>query len=355
MAININTKELLELLETTPASQNIMLSGKHGIGKSKIITDHYESKGVKVVTLFLGQMSDPGDLIGLPRKDEDTDKTVFMPPFWFPVDGEPVVLFLDELNRARPEILQTIMDLALNRRLAGRDLPEGSRIISAVNDGEEYQLTDLDPALVSRFNIYNFRPTTGEWLIWASRKGLDKRVIRFIEESPNYLDGDSMVNTGSSSLEKSPDRRAWERVSDIMSSTNNISSATRKIIAGVVGVKAASAFFESFGQTRIIPAEKILKNFQGALGTVSQYAAHELAILNDSIFRCIENDKHGTEKTCSDNLYEYAKWLTDTGRRESMAHFCSIFEAAEYSKANLFIMTQAQGTFKLITGFIKSL
>ena len=34
MAININTKELLELLETTPASQNIMLSGKHGIGIS---------------------------------------------------------------------------------------------------------------------------------------------------------------------------------------------------------------------------------------------------------------------------------------------------------------------------------
>lgn len=32
MAININTKELLELLECTPASQNIMLSGKHGIG-----------------------------------------------------------------------------------------------------------------------------------------------------------------------------------------------------------------------------------------------------------------------------------------------------------------------------------
>jgi hypothetical protein len=69
----------------------------------------------------------------------------------------------------------------------------------------------------------------------------------------------------------------------------------------------------------------------------------------------MENDKHGTEQTCSDNLYEYAKWLTDTGRRESMAHFCSIFEATEYYKANLFIMTQAQGTFKLITGFIKSL
>ena len=105
MAININTKELKNLLESTPATHNIMLSGKHGIGKSKIITDFFTAKGQKVVTLFLGQMSDPGDLIGLPNKDEATGKTVFMPPYWFPTDDQPVVLFLDELNRARPEIL----------------------------------------------------------------------------------------------------------------------------------------------------------------------------------------------------------------------------------------------------------
>ena len=88
---------------------------------------------MKVVSLFLGQMSDPGDLIGLPYKNEKTGNTEFMPPYWFPTDGKPIVLFLDELNRARPEVLQTIMDLALNKKLAGKQLPEGSRIISAVN------------------------------------------------------------------------------------------------------------------------------------------------------------------------------------------------------------------------------
>lgn len=159
MAISVNSKELTEILDVTPSTQNIMLVGKHGIGKSEILTNYFNKKGMKVVSLFLGQMADPGDLIGLPHKNEETGKTDFMPPYWFPVDNEPIVLFLDELNRARPELLQTVMDLALNRKLAGRYLPEGSRIISAVNDGEEYQLTDLDPALVSRFNIYNFRPT----------------------------------------------------------------------------------------------------------------------------------------------------------------------------------------------------
>ena len=117
--INVNTTELYQVLDAMPASHNIMLVGKHGIGKSEILTEYFRRKGIKVVALFLGQMSDPGDLIGLPSKNEETGKTEFMPPWWFPVDGEPVVLFLDELNRARPEILQTIMDLALNRKLAG--------------------------------------------------------------------------------------------------------------------------------------------------------------------------------------------------------------------------------------------
>ena len=157
MAITISIKGLKRLLDVTPSSQNIMLSGRHGIGKSEILTKYYEERGMKVVALFLGQMSDPGDLIGLPNKDEKTGKTEFMPPYWFPTDGKPVVLFLDELNRARPEVLQTIMDLALNRKLAGRQLPEGSVVISAVNEGDEYQLTDLDPALVLPSPLLSFQ------------------------------------------------------------------------------------------------------------------------------------------------------------------------------------------------------
>ncbi len=355
MAININSKELRELLDTTPSSHNIMLSGKHGIGKSQIITKHFEAKGTKVVTLFLGQMSDPGDLIGLPHKNEHTAKTDFMPPYWFPIDNQPVALFLDELNRARPEILQTIMDLALNRKLAGRSLPEGSRIISAVNDGEEYQLTDLDPALVSRFNIYNFTPSVEEWLLWASNADVDQRVLSFIEESPNFLDGLKNQPLEASCLEKSPDRRAWERVSDILKATTNINGVTKKTVAGIVGAKAANKLFESMGQNRIIAPEKALADFDKCRSTIEKYSVHELSILNDSIFRCIECNKQGAATTCEINLMKYIGWMQQNDRREAMAHFCSVFESTTYSKANLFMMSQASKCFKAITAFIKSL
>lgn len=138
--IKINTNSLEYILKVTPAEQNIMLVGRHGIGKSKITENYFKRNGFKVVNLFLGQMSDPGDLIGLPQKNEKLGQTEFLLPYWFPTDNQPIVLFLDELNRARPEVLQTIMDLTLNRKLAGKSLPEGSRIISAVNNGEQYSL-----------------------------------------------------------------------------------------------------------------------------------------------------------------------------------------------------------------------
>ncbi len=184
MAIRIDVKELVEVLRLTPPEQNVMLIGKHGIGKSEIIRRFFEQeRGLNVVAFFLGQMSDPGDLIGLMHKDEQTGRSVFLPPYWWPVDGRPIVLFLDELNRARPEILQSVHELALNKTLAGKRLPDGSIVVSAVNAGDEYQLTDLDPALVSRFNLYEFAPKVEDWLLWAAENGVDPRVMTFIQQN----------------------------------------------------------------------------------------------------------------------------------------------------------------------------
>ena len=54
MPIYIDSTELGRVLSKMPAAQNIMLTGRHGIGKSQILTRYFEAKGMKVVTLFLG-------------------------------------------------------------------------------------------------------------------------------------------------------------------------------------------------------------------------------------------------------------------------------------------------------------
>ena len=354
MAIAINSKELLTLLEVTPSWQNIMLTGRHGIGKSQILTKYFESAGMTVKTLFLGQMSDPGDLLGLPNKDEATGKTTFMPPYWFPIDGKPIVLFLDELNRARPEILQTVMDLVLNRKLAGRALPEGSRIISACNEGEEYQLTDLDPALVSRFNIYTFRPSVEEWLLWAEREGLDERVIRFISANPELLDrsGDTKEDQG---LEKDPDRRAWEKVARLLEKVPNPMPVHQKVVAGIIGIQAAAQLFASFRKDDLSPLD-VLTDFGKAKKELDKYELHQFSLLNEALARFFETDKADAldRETARRNLKAYHDYLLKNNR-EAYAHFVSLLDGTGYKRMLLLINKELPDTYKQIVEFIQTL
>ena len=354
MAIAINETELMTLLEVTPTWQNIMLTGRHGIGKSQILTRYFKEKGIPVKTLFLGQMSDPGDLLGLPNKDEKTGKTVFMPPYWFPVDGQPIVLFLDEINRARPEILQTVMDLVLNRKLAGRELPEGSRIIAAGNDGEEYQLTDLDPALVSRFNIYTFRPTVEDWLLWATRTGLDERILNFIGANPELLDrsADTKEDQG---LDKDPDRRAWEKVARLMENIPNPLPVHQKVVAGIIGVQAAAQLFLSFRKDDLSPID-LLSDFKKAKKSLDKYELHQLSLLNDALARFFETDKADTldREMARKNLKAYHDYLLKNNR-EAYAHFVSLIDGTGYKKMLLLINKEMPDTYKQIVEFIQTL
>ena len=357
MTINIDTKELLEILAMTPAEHNVMLAGAHGIGKSRILTDYYESMGLRVVTLFLGQMSDPGDLIGLPSKNSKTGKTEFLPPYWFPTDGKPIVLFLDELNRARPEILQSVMDLTLNRKLAGKALPARSRIISAVNAGQEYQLTDLDPALVSRFNIYTFRPSVSEWLLWAEKAGVAPEVVAFIEENPQYLDG--RLREDADNLEKTPDRRAWERVSDILKSSSKINTALKKAIAGIIGPEVANKLFENIKSNRKVNGKDVLSDFLKYKKVLEKYTLPELSMVNDSMMRHIETVEPADEEEKTRWIYnavEYIGWLTEEQPlREAAAHFAETFQRAQYPKACSFLLTGTPDIYVKFTDFIMNL
>ena len=355
--INITTTELLSLLDITPADQNLMLVGNHGIGKSEILTEYFSGKGMKVVPLFLGQMSDPGDLIGIPNRNTTTGKTEFMPPYWFPLDGQPIVLFLDELNRARPEVLQTIMDLALNRTLAGRRLPEGSRIISAVNSGDQYQLTDLDPALVSRFNVVTFRPTTQEWLLWADKAGVDARVKDFIRENPMWLDKNPDAKEGvDTGLDKTPDRRGWKRVSDVLKTAKDITPIVTKAISAIVGPKAASALVGSVSAKKILSGREVLQNYEKHLPTLKGYELHQLSVVNDGIFRHLEVEALSgqAKENAKKNVDAYFTFLSKE-KKEAAAHFANLYVQGTYPKAVGFLARECQVLTMSMVLYVKSI
>lgn len=359
--MKINSSQLNYILENTPASQNIMLVGRHGIGKSRILEDFFAARGEKVVTLFLGQMSDPGDLIGLPHLDEKTGRTDFMLPYWFPTDGKPVVLFLDELNRARPEVLQTVMDLTLNRKLAGKSLPQGSRIISAVNGGSEYQLTELDPALVSRFNIYEFAPSVEDWINWARGAGLDVRIIDFISENPEYLDGDSSLDDRDG-LSRSPDRRSWERTSNIIKSFKTLGQKELVLVSGIVGSQAASLFFRFVNDRSLPSAKSILCSEEEGTGSsfpeLSALSVPQLCLVSESLFSFIEagvnSESSAATSLIAKNLNAYYDFLLN-GNREAAAHFISLCSVEKYPDTLNFINEHCQPLYKKLLETISDL
>lgn len=362
MAIRIDVKELLDVLRLTPPEQNVILVGKHGIGKSEIIRRFFEQeRRMRVVAFFLGQMSDPGDLIGLMHKDEATGRSVFLPPYWWPVDGRPIVLFLDELNRARPEILQSVHELALNKTLAGKRLPEGSIVVSAVNEGDEYQLTDLDPALVSRFNLYEFAPTAEDWLLWAAENGVDSRVISFIQQNNAYLDGDEKSGAedwlaAHAGLVKTPDRRAWVRVSDFIKPLERIDDLHVKVIAGMVGTTAALLFKKSLAKVLPVTPEQVLLDLERARKRLKDLSLQDLVLLNEQIVLWLNAGRcpAGKEDRARANLLGYMKLLQGSEQREAVAHLASLLESPKFEKAMAFA-AESLPVVELVSEYVKGI
>jgi hypothetical protein len=360
--MRIDARELLEVLRLTPANQNVMLVGKHGIGKSEIVTRFYrDERGMEVVAFFLGQMSDPGDLIGLLNKDEATGRSVFLPPYWWPVDGKPIVLFLDELNRARPEILQSVHELALNQTLAGKRLPPGSIVVAAVNEGDEYQLTDLDPALVSRFNLYELAPTVEDWLLWADENGVDARVVSFIQRHHQHLDGDgggaaAEALTARAGLVKGPDRRAWARASALLRPFEHVDDTLVKILAGIVGTAAALAFKKSLAGALPVTPDELLLRFSRHKKKLAKLALQDLVLLNEQVVFWINGGHCPADRAdaARRGLLAYLRFLQDGGKREAVAHFASMLESPKFAAAMGFAAVSFE-IVELLTDYVKNI
>ena len=360
--IKIDVRELLEVLDCTPSEQNIMLAGKHGIGKSQIIKNFYETRRkMKVVAFFLGQMSDPGDLIGLMRKNEKSGQSEFLPPYWWPVNGKPIALFLDELNRARPEILQSIHELALNKTLAGRELPPGSVVVSAVNEGDEYQLTDLDPALVSRFNVYKFAPTAEDWFLWANDNDIDERVIAFLQQNPLFLDGDEVnsakLGDSSGGLDKFPDRRGWQRVSNMIAPLKNVDDIHIKAIAGIVGVSAAMSFKKSLATTLKVTPEQLLLEFAKYKSKMKDFKLQDYIFMNEQIIYWLNGShyKPVQKPVLLENLHSYLLHLNKTKNQEAIAHLASMLENPKFEKVTAFVLVESAEIMKALEEYIKNI
>lgn len=219
----MNITQTKEVLKTMPMDKSIMLHAKHGVGKSSVVhqvaEELAEETGIPhgFWDVRLSQC-EVGDIKGLPVKDEERDIIRFLKQEWWPrAQNSRGILFFDELNRASKDVLQAVFEICLDRRLDGEDLPDGWRVVSAVNSDDDYDVVELDPALHDRWFHIDFDPSADEWMEWARGKNVHKAVVEFINRNQNLLDP-PVGNLEAGRVY--PSRRSWVAFSDSLLAMN---------------------------------------------------------------------------------------------------------------------------------------
>jgi len=236
----------------------VILRGRHGVGKSQVVYQIAKNMGLPVVERRASQMTE-GDLVGLPSVDGD--RTSFNPPDWFKQACEqPVVLFLDEVDRAVLEVRQGIFELTDSRKLNGHHLHAETVVFAAVNGGEhgeQYQVNEMDPAELDRYSVWDIEPTVEDWLSWA-KENVDSLVWDFINQNRSHLEhsGDYEPN------KVYPSRRSWDRLNQVLKGADLLESPGPEMFAlsaSFVGFEAAVAFNDyAKNYERVVTVEQLL-------------------------------------------------------------------------------------------------
>jgi hypothetical protein len=238
--------------------------GKHGIGKSSVVAQYAKENGYTFHPFFLGQMSDNGDLLGLPEFDRDSNGKALSVSFIHPakLPKKPrSILFFDELNRASKELLQAIFQLALEGTLHDYTLPEDSAIIMAMNPAtDDYSVLDFaDKAFADRFVHINLDPTHEEFHSYMSNRYGVSSISDFLRQQTKLLE-ESDLKPVSLDFVK-PSRRSWDRLQKL-ENTGMPESLFREAGMGIVGT-AAMVAYSSWKETQvtILTGKDVVDNY----------------------------------------------------------------------------------------------
>jgi MoxR-like ATPase len=207
----------------------------------------------------------------------------------------PKVVLLDEYNRGTQEVINTAMQITLDRELNGWKLHPETRIYAAVNGTAEYTVNELDPAQADRFWTIELEPTVEDWLNWAGTSGVDSVIIDFIRQHPGHLRHNGQAEPG----KVYPSQRSWDRLdrslkhakmapSDV---AGNAPDGFYPIALGFVGIEAALTlrdFVKNYDS--VISAEDLLANWKKLKAKVLKLNADKQnALLEKLLDHCKRN------------------------------------------------------------------
>lgn len=223
-----------------PSSANICLHGSPGLGKSAIVAQVAKELGFRLIDLRLSAM-EASDVLGIPYTFNGEMR--FSTPEWWPVDGVPCIIFLDELKSAPPAVQTAAYRLILDRSIQnGKVLPDNCMIVAAGNLKEDKTgARDLLPAAANRFAIHlivDKSQALEPFLNYAVANGLHRSVVGYLTWKRDAIYG----VIGDEAAYASP--RTWEAVSNMLGIQELSSSVVLRniAIAGAVGSSEAMSF-----------------------------------------------------------------------------------------------------------------
>lgn len=249
----------------------IWVWGKHGQGKTTAVKNWCKENDYRCIVLYTASQ-DPGDLIGIPDTFIDADgnkRTEWPKPEWMPLESseEKIVIFLDELNRARPDVLQCMLPFALEGKLHTHKLPKNAIVVAAGNpDNDDYSVTAVeDKALLSRFGHFTLEADADEWrkrIVDRGAEHYDNSMLQVvIKDNYNGLDNAPIILD---SFERKPDPRALELLATklIFLTNEEKSSIGSEIISGFIGSHYANMWLkEQEKDLETVEATDVLENW----------------------------------------------------------------------------------------------
>jgi hypothetical protein len=300
----MDIKTFTTLAPRLPADIAVLMRGPTGVGKSHIAKQCADVIGLPFIDVR-GSTLSAGDVGGYPDIDgmKETGVMTFCMPSWFVRScREPVVLMLDELNRSLPGVQQSFFQLVLDREL-GNDqdgnpyrLHPETRVYSAVNHGSEYDVNEMDPALLRRFWVVDLEPTVHDWIDWAGPADIDPVTIDFIRNHPEHLRVDpGKVEPGTIC----PTPASWHRLDESLRHMGLVPSELAgtgaegiyALAGGFVGTEAAISYTEFIKRyERVISAENVLNGEIDKKRATELPASEALGVLDKLVEHSKDNN-----------------------------------------------------------------
>ncbi len=319
----MNISTFIRTVSNIPPHIAVLMRGATGIGKSAIAAQIAANNNLQLIDVRGSTMSE-GDVGGYPDVEgmkKNNIMTFCMPSWFVRACKEPVLLFLDELNRSLPPVQQAFFQLILDRQLGNDEngvpysIHPNTKIFAAVNHGSEYDVNDIDPALLRRFWTIDVETSVDDWISWAKSNNVNYLITDFLKtKSAHFAPDITKIAPG----KVFPTPASWTRFNETLTYCNldleNKSDTNKHLIyniaEGFIGIEAAIDFTDFVQKYSLnVTPEDIVNSFDRFKDKVSKLTNDRI---NDLIERIGEYSKiNSLNLTQGENLAKFGKSISE--------------------------------------------